>query len=146
MKTTNKRKILAIIGSLIIVMSVFASFAVTASAASWKTGNFDSGYVAKGYTTVRLSNLKKDAYIKIFTYSNLGWKTSGKIHVTLRDTRGKWICEFNTTSGTKLKLGKDHSAYRVYVAKQHLKKDADDFLNCGKCQMWAINAVSNCYM
>ena len=146
MKTTKKRRILAFTGMLVIVMSVLASFAVSASAASWKTGNFDAGYVAKGYTTVKLSNLKKDAYIKIFTYSNVGWKTSGKIHVTLRDNKGKWICEFNTTSGTKLKLGKDHSSYRVYIAKQHLKSNAQDFLNSGKCQMWAINAVSNCYM
>lgn len=146
MKTKNTRKAFAIIGAMIIIISVFSSFAVTVSAASWRTGYFDSGYVAKGYTTVKLSNLKKNAYIKIFTYSSAGWKTSGKIHVTLRDTRGKWICEFNTTSGTKLKLGKDHSAYRVYIAKQHLEKPSDDFINCGKCQMWAINAVSNCYI
>ena len=146
MTTTKKRRTLSFIAAFIIIISLFASFSVSASAASWKTGNFDAGYTAKGYTTVRLSNLKKDAYIKIYTYDMIGWKTNGQIHITLRDTRGRWICEFDTTSGKKLKLGKDHSAYRVYIAKKRISSPAQDWINVGKCQMWAINTVSNCYI
>lgn len=146
MLKTNKRRILSFAAMLIIVMSIFASFAVTASAASWKTGNFDSGYTAKGYTTVRLSNTKKAGYIKVFTYDMTGRKTNGEIHITLRDNKGRWICEFDTTSGTKLKLGNDHSVYRVYVAKKKIKSTTKDWINVGKCQMRAINTVSNCYI
>ena len=157
MLKTNKRRILSFAAMLIIVMSVFASFGVTASAASWQTGNFDSGYTARGYTTVRLSNTKKAGYIKVYSYDKTGRKTSGDIHITLRDNRGRWICEFDTTSGTKLKLGNDHSLYRVYVAKKQFfpKKntlaqrtwaDGKNFENDGKCQMWAINTTANCYI
>lgn len=146
MLKTNKRRILSFVAMLIIVMSVFASFAVTASAASWKTGNFDSGYTARGYTTVRLSNTKEAGYIKVYTYDVTGRKTNGEIHITLRDNRGRWICEFDTKSGTKLKLGNDHSVYRVYVAKKKINSTAKDWINVGKCQMWAINTVSNCYI
>ena len=146
MLKTNKRRILSFATMLIIIISVFASFAVTASAASWQTGRFDSGYTAKGYTTVRLSNTKKAGYIKIFTYDVLGKKTSGEMHITLRDYRGRWICEFDTKSGKKLKLGNDHSAYRVYIAKKKISSPAKDWINVGKCQTWAINTVSNCYI
>lgn len=146
MTTTRKRRVISFAAMLIIVMTLFASLGITASAASWKTGNFDAGYTAKGYTTVRLSNTKKDAYIKIYTYDVLGHKTSGQIHVTLRDNKGKWICEFDTTSGTKLRLGNDHSVYRVYVAKKRISSTAKDWTNVGKCQMWAIKAESNCFI
>ena len=146
MLKSNKRRIFSFAAMLIIVFSLFASFAVTASAASWQTGRFDSGYTAKGYTTVRLSNTNKAGYIKIYTYDVLGKKTNAEIHVTLRDNKGKWICEFDTKSGTKLKLGNDHSLYRVYVAKKKLNSTAKDWINVGKCSMWAINTVSNCYI
>lgn len=146
MLKTNKRRILSFTTMLIIIISVFASFAVTASAASWKTGRFDSGYTAKGYTTVRLSNTKKAGYIKIFTYDVLGKKTSGEMHITLRDDRGRWICEFDTKSGTKLKLGNDHSVYRVYIVKKKISSPPKDWIDVGKCQTWAINTVSNCYI
>ena len=131
---------------LIIISSLFASFSITASAASWQTGRFDAGYTAKGYTMVRLENTNKDAYIRIYTYDVLGFKTSGQIHVTLRDYRGNWICEFDTKSGTKLRLGNDHNVYRVYIAKKQIKSTSKDWDNVGKCQMWAINTCTNCYI
>lgn len=116
----------------------------------WRTGNFDSGYTAKGYTTVKLNTNKGNGYIYIYTYDQFGRKTNGKIHVTLRDINGNWICEFDTTSGTKLKLGNDHDAYRVYIAKKKYPNNVigqgDDFINTGKCVSWAINANANCYI
>lgn len=145
MLKTNKRKILSFAALLIIIMSIFVSFAVTASAASWKTGNFDSAYTVRGYTTVRLSNIKKSGFIKVFTYDVTWRRTNGEIHITLRDNKGRWICEFDTTSGSKLKLGNDHLVYRIYVAKK-IKSTAKDWINVGKCQMWAINTLSNCYI
>ena len=116
----------------------------------WKTGNFDSGYTAKGYTTVKLNTNKGDGYIYVYTYDSFGKKTSGQIHVTLRDGNGKWICEFDTSSGARLKLGSDHEVYRVYIAKKQYPNNVigqgDDFINVGKCQSWGINCSSNCYI
>ena len=146
----SKKRLVSIVMALALLVGSFGISSTKVSAATWRTGRFDTGYVAKGYTTVRLSNTKKNGYIRIYTYDQTGRKSSGKIHVTLRTTSGKWICEFDTTSGTKLKLGKDHSAYRVYVAKRKysnsIKGQGDDFINCGKCVYWGIQSVSNCYI
>ena len=68
------------------------------------------------------------------------------MHITLKDKKGRWICEFDTKSVTKLKLGNDHNTYRVHIAKKKIKSIPKDWINCGKCQYWAINTVSNCYI
>lgn len=120
------------------------------SANKWRTGNFDSGYTAKGYTTVTLNKNAGDAKIKIYTYDAWGKKSSGQIHVTLRDWKGNWICEFDAKSGDTLNLGDNYGEYRVYIAKKKypsgIKGDGDDFINVGKCQSWAIECTKNCYI
>lgn len=83
------------------------------STKKWKTGNFDSGYTAKGYTTVRLNANSGNGKIKIYTYDQWGWKSSGEVHITLRDWSGKWICEFDAKSGNTLNLGNNYGQYRV---------------------------------
>ncbi len=138
----------AIILAAIMIMSTFT---VLASAKEyWVTGRFDNGYTARGYTTVNLENTRKNGYVKIYTYDSFGNQTSGQMHITMRTTSGKWLCEFDTKSGTKLKLGNNNSAYRIYVAKKKysntIKGRGDDFINVGKCNFWAINCYSNCYM
>lgn len=119
------------------------------SANKWKTGNF-SGYTAKDYTTVKLNKNAGTAYIYIYTYDAMGVKSSGQMHVTLRDSSGNWIWEGDVSSGGKLKLGDDHDQYRVYIAKKSYPNtifgNADDWNNTGKCQSWAINAKTNCYI
>lgn len=116
----------------------------------WKTGYFDSGYTAKGYTTVTLDNKSSNGYIYIYTYDQFGNKTSGKVHITLRDSYGNWLREFDAKSGDKLKLGNDHDQYRVYIAKKSYPNtvigNGDNFINVGKCHSWAINCKSNCYI
>ncbi len=139
------KKIIAL-ALVVLSLTSFASFG--ASAAQWKTGNFGSGY-----TTVYLQNTKKNGYIKVHTYNCTRGKhsgkcfgsgeTSAKLKITLRNTRGGWICAFNTTSKTKLKLGKDHSAYRVYIACRQDLGSAANFTNLGKCSHWGIETVSN---
>lgn len=132
-------------------MMIMSSLTIFASAKEyWVTGRFDSGYTAKGYTTVNLENTRKNGYIKVYSYDSFGNKTSGQMHITLRTSSGKWLCEFDTKSGSKLKLGNNNSAYRVYIAKKKypntIKGNADDFLNVGRCNFWAINCSSNCYI
>lgn len=120
------------------------------SANKWRTGNFDSGYTAKGYTTVTLNKNAGDAKIKIYTYDGMGLKSSGQIHVTLRDWKGNWICEFDCKSGDTLNLGDNYGEYWVYVAKKKYPNtvigNSDDFINVGKCQSWAIECTKNCYI
>lgn len=120
------------------------------SANKWRTGNFDSGYTAKGYTTVTLNKNAGDAKIKIYSYDAWGKKTSGQMHITLRDWRGNWICEFDAKSGDTLNLGDNYGEYRVYIAKKKYPNtvigNGDDFINVGKCQSWAIECTKNCYI
>lgn len=120
------------------------------SANKWRTGNFDAGYTAKGYTTVTLNKNVGNAKIKIYTYDGMGVKSSGQVHITLRDWKGNWICEFDAKSGDTLNLGDNYGEYRVYIAKKKYPNtvigNGDDFINVGKCQSWAINCTKNCYI
>jgi len=147
-----------VLGVLLVIVTLFALGVVGnvhVLAAAWKTGNFDSGYTARGYTTVWLDKDSKGncktGKIKIYTYNSVtGWQTSGEVHVTLKTTSGAWICEFDSSSDSTLTLGSNYPAYRVYIAKKSypntVKGRGDDFVNVGKCGYWAINATSNCYM
>lgn len=136
------------IALVLVILTLCSTLVLSASAASWRTGNFGSGY-----TTVYLNNTSKNGYIKIHTYNCVKGnhtgkcfgtgETSAKLRITLRDTRGRWICQFNTTSRQKLKLGNDHSAYRVYIACRQDLGAAANFTNLGKCSHWAIEPVSN---
>lgn len=116
----------------------------------WRTGNFDLGYTAKGYTTVTLNKNSGNAYIYIYSYDMMGVKSSGQMHVTLTDNNGKWLWEGNISSGAKLKLGNDHSQYRIYIAKRTYPNtvvgNGDNFVNEGKCFSWGIKCSSNCYI
>lgn len=134
--------------ALLLVVLTIGAIAVTASAAEWRTGNFGNGY-----TTVYLNNMSKNGYIRIHTYNCVlgnhsgkcfgSGETSAKLRITFRDYKGNWICQFNTTSKTKLKLGNDHWAYRVYIACRQDLGSAANFTNLGKCSHWAIETVSN---
>lgn len=111
------------------------------SANTYKKRSFDGGYI-----TVNLNKNAGDGKIKIYTYDKLGWKTNAEIHVTLKDMYGKWICEFDTKSGTTLNLGDDHGTYRVYVKPKTLSSTAKNWENMGKCVNWAVDCTSKTYI
>lgn len=115
-----------------------------------KTGRFDAGYVAQGYTTVTLNANRPKGYICITAYDLANKKTNAKIHVILRDTNGSLISDFEATSGQKLTLGDDHKQYRVYVAQKQypdtITGRSDEFINSGKCVYWSIICKDNCYI
>lgn len=145
MKTIKRITALVLVVATLLAVTAFAT-----SAASWRTGNF-GGYNS-GYTTVYLSNRNKDGYVRIHTYNCVknnhtgkcagSGETVAKLRVTFKTTANKWICQFNTTSKSKLKLGKDHSAYKINIAvRQDL--GANNIINLGKCSHWAIETVSN---
>ena len=106
---------------------------------------------SNSYVTVKLNANRGAGYIKIDTYDQLGWWSSAKIHVTMRDTNGRLIWEGETTSGSKLKLGDDHSAYRIYVRASTdypntTIGNGDAFVNLGKCVTWKLTCTSNTYI
>ncbi len=147
--TLATKKLLALLLAFISLFATLSASQIDAQAAEWRTGRFDSGYTAKGYTTVYLTKKNgklQNGKIKVFTYDMMGWKSKAKLHIVLRTTGGRWICEFDTTSGSTLKLGNDHAAYRVYIAPKKLKNSGDDFVNLGKCCYWAIHCTSNTYV
>lgn len=152
-----RKTVIRSISAMLVVLTIFMSSAMSASAASWKTGAFDSGYTAKGYTTVYLqkgtNGKNKDAKIKIYTYNaplpQLSTKSYAKIHVVLRTTSGAWICEFDKYTGyygATLNLGGNYSAYRVYISKANMGNSGDNFVNSGSCTYWSINTTQNCYL
>ena len=128
-----------------------ASKEITVRAAvKWVTGNFDTGYTAKGYTTVFLSENSGDAKIKIHTYNQSGKETSGEVHIILKDVNGRKISEFDAKSGDTLKLGDDHGIYRVYISKKRYPNSfsgqVSDMNNTPKCYHWAIECTKNCHV
>lgn len=144
---TLKNRLLAI---ALAVLTILCMTTANASAA-WKTCNFNNSHNS-GYTTVKLVNTKKDGKVKIHTYNCVKGNHSGKcfgsgetkakLKATFRTTGGAWICQFNTTSKSTLKLGKDHSAYKIQLTvRQDL--GANNFTNLGKCAHWAIETSTN---
>ena len=114
------------------------------------TLNKSVSFSSNSYVTVKLNMNCGAGYVKIFTYDLYGWKTDAKIHVTLRDTNGRWIWEGDTTSGSRLKLGSDHSAYRIYVRPASypntIQGQSDSFINNGKCSTWMAQCTSGAYI
>lgn len=113
-----------------------------------KTVNFNN---SNAYVAVKLNANRGPGYIKIDTYDGMGWWSSAKIHVTLRDNNGNWVWEGECKSGDKLKLGNDHSIYRIYIRPSTDFPDTiigngDYFTNLGKCITWKITCTSYTYI
>lgn len=120
------KKVLAI---LLVVVALFSTIAISASAASTVTISADG----KSYCTVTLTK-NKTAKVKIES------KCGGKPTVTFRDTRGRYIWgeskAIGANSSRTFSFGADHSAYRVYV-----QDSAPRFMQ----PSWAIfKSPSNC--
>lgn len=135
-----------------IVMSIMSMTFSVQAATQVRTGRFGSGNNYVG-TVVLLKDKKgnlQDARIKVCSFgkkalsNEKGTLNKAKLHITLRDTNGRWICEFDTTSTSTLKLGKDHNAYKVYIRPATIKNTAEDWKNAGACYYWSVDAVKNC--
>ena len=154
-KTRKKKWRSNIIAFLMIALLVFG-ISIPVVAASWRTGCFPSNGKNTSAITVSLTNKNKDAYIKIHTYtaknraealkSNPATKErSCSVHVTMRDNNGKWIWEGDISSGSwgkKMKLGKDHKVYKLYLRHNKTVHCWDVGHYCPL--YWGIECVSNC--
>lgn len=153
----KKNKVLLRLVSLVLVAVTLMSFAaISASAAKWRTGNVPSNNRNTGYTTVRLESTKKDAKIKIHAYHTLfnngkGYEGNSRFYVTMRDTRGRWIWGGNVDTGSwgkTLTLGRDHSAYRIYLREVQCPGIwyFRTFNTYHYPDYWAIECTKNCYI
>ena len=136
--------------SLIFIFSIFVTSQVSAATSA----RFNSN----SYCTVKISqsllNSKryKTATVKITTYN--GRKTSGKINVKLTDGYGNYIGTYTKNSGDTIKLGNDHSSYRIYLSAyqkpvtggiiSRTGSSGWNFENLGKCYTWKVSNNKNC--
>jgi len=130
-----KRKI-----SLILTLTMMLSliFSTMVFAAEQKSNKIDYS----GYTTVYLTGTKT-AYLKVYAYNSNG-KTvtrNDSIVVTLKDTNGKTISQFNSKNNSKIKLGNDHNVYRVYISGSTFNWAET---KSRKVTKWTLKTDSNC--
>jgi len=80
------------------------------------------------------------------------FNTGAKVKITLTDGNGNYITSWVAKGGDTLKLGDDHSVYRIYVDYYHdaniSKYDwvsgAKDFENTGNAYTWKISNAKDC--
>ena len=115
-----------------------------------KTGKFNNGCIDG--VTVKLNKNAGNGYIYINSYNDVlfKYKTTCQIHVLLRDGNGRYITEFDTQTGKKLKLGNDHDSYQIYVSPKKYPNtwigNADNWNNIGGLVSYEIKCDSNCYI
>lgn len=145
-----KKRLLSIVLSVVMMLSIIPATSLTASAATnGRTGS-------STYCTVKISqkllNKKGTQYakVKIKTYDMTGWwNTGAKVRITLRDGSGRYICSWIGKGGDTLKLGDDHTTYRIYVdyyesSKKGVIAQGNNFTNIGSSYKWKISNASNC--
>jgi len=143
------KKICKLLSVLLIIIISFTSQTFAATSAKFNSN---------GYCTVTISqNLMqkknyKTATVKILTYDGLGKKSSGNINVKLTDGRGNYIGTYKKKGGDTIKLGNDHSSYRIYITAYQepvtgifgFIKSGNNFTNLGKCVTWKVTNNKNC--
>lgn len=148
-KKSLKARLATVTMACMMAVTAMASTGLTASAATWRTGRFN-GNKDTSAITVRLSNTRKKATVKIHAYGTIGWPTKHKerdckLYVTMRNTRGGWIWGGNINTGSwgkTMNLGCDNSVYRIYL-KHPYSIHCWDFGHCCPDE-WAVQCTSNC--
>lgn len=145
-----KQRIFFVVLTLIMVFSLIHATSMTAHAAT--SAKTDSS----AYCTVKISQSlinkrgKQYATVKIKTYDMTGrYNTGAKFRITLRDGNGKYICSWIGKRGDTLKLGDDHSVYRIYVGYydnpgNNFISQGNNFTNLGASYKWTISNAKNC--
>ena len=120
----------------------------------WKSS--DTGVISvnsKGKITAKkggkatITVTTKDGYSDSVSFTVLNRITKTQKQV-LRDNKGKYICEFDATTNEKLKLGNDHSEYRVYIGLPKYPDNpvgnTESFLR--EFNKWQIECTSYCHL
>lgn len=142
--------------SLLLILSLMMSMLFAEGAFAATSASFDSNsYCLVTISQKLMQNPKyKTATVKINTYGLTGKKTSGKVNVKLTDGKGNYIGTYTKKSGDTIKLGNDHSSYRIYISAYNEPvtggilartiKSGNNFTNLGKCATWKITNNKNC--
>lgn len=155
MKNIKMKRVVSLLLALVLTVSAMPFFAAEVSAAT--SGRRDSST----YCYVKISNSlinkrgTQYATVKLNTYDGTGWyNTKAYVRVTLTDGNGRYICSFVARGGDKLKLGDDHSSYRIYVSAyeepvtggiiSRTIKGGNNFSNLGKSVSWKVTSPKNC--
>lgn len=144
---TYGHKVLSAFLAVLMSLSVFSSAFTAEAANKWKTGCFARGAYTSG-TMVVLKNTKKDAKVKLHTYKK-NWKGVGvdckcTVDIIMKDGNGRIVWQGTKNvgkSGLTLKLGKDHSMYRLYFKVHGLT--SPKYVN-NVADYWGIEYTSNC--
>jgi uncharacterized protein YxeA len=110
------KKFLAVILTLSLMLSVFSLTVFATTSAYFGSNDYCSVTISQSLMN---SSKYKTASVKITTYDLTGRKSSGKVVITLKDNYGNYIGTYRKTSGDTIKLGNDHSGYRIYIFAYH---------------------------
>ena len=136
--------------SIVMVITIILSlFTVTASAATdWlKVGSSDY-YSVTLNNSVYSSSKSQYAKVKLESRNSISRYTSkAKVHVKITDQNGKWLSEYDTTTGSYLKLYNNNKGYRIYVSYYKSSggwiNDANAFIENGNDE-WRLTSASKC--
>ncbi len=146
------KKLFALLMAVMLFSSVFALPAMAVTQSQFNNGDYCEVRIDQKLLNKRG---KQYAKVKLQTYNSsnaTGWKTSGKVVVTMRDENGNYIWSGTKKGGDTLKLGDDHSVYRIYVSvyEEPVKgifgfiAQGNNFKNRGKCVSWKFLNEKNC--
>ena len=130
--------------------SVMLGWAMPVDAAT--EANFGTSKYCTAKISKSLINKKGKQYatVKLRTYDMLGWmNSSAKVKITLKDGNGRYITSWVGKGGNTLKLGDDHSVYRIYIdyydkPGNGIITQGNNFTNRGKSYKWKISNAKNC--
>lgn len=131
--------------------TIFSTNVFAVTSASFDNNSYCTATISQNL----MKNKKyKTATVKITTYDLSGRKSSGKINVKLTDGKGNYIGTYKKKSGDTIKLGNDHSSYRIYISVYNEPvtggiissaiKSGNNFTNLGKCVTWKVTNNKNC--
>lgn len=145
-----KYRFFSAIIAFVMLLSIVATVPMVASAET----SGDTG--SSAYCTVKINssliNKKGTQYakVKLKTYDLLGWSnTKAKVQITLKDENDNFICTWVGKGGDTLKLGDDHSVYRIYVdyydnPGSNFISQGNNFTNLGASCKWEITDAKDC--
>ena len=139
-----------IISSLLIAAMLLTVMCFDVVAASdWLETGSDSYYNVTLNSSIANSIWKRYAKVRLKTRNSVDKRESNaRVHVKITDQYNNWLSEFDSKGGETLKLGNDHSGYRIYVSYYKSNGSwwdaADAFVDQGGSGEWRAVASSNC--
>jgi len=140
------KKLVSITMVITIILSLFT---VTASAATdWLKVGSENYYTVTLNDSVYSSYKTQYAKVKLESRNSISRHVSkARVHVKVTDKNGRWLSEFDTTSGSYLKLYNDNKTYRVYVSyyksKGGIIESGNAFTDNGNDE-WRLTSASKC--